>query len=47
MTEATVSGAGLIHISTFVLLLLSGERNFCVNLNAAFMRRGVKVRSCT
>uniref|UniRef100_A0A6U4MU41 HID1 domain-containing protein n=1 Tax=Hemiselmis andersenii TaxID=464988 RepID=A0A6U4MU41_HEMAN len=36
------SKIGLIHISTFVMLLLSGERNFCVNLNAAFIRRSVK-----
>jgi hypothetical protein len=36
------SKIGLIHISTFVMLLLSGERNFCVNLNAAFIRRPVK-----
>ena len=28
---------GLIHICTFVLLLLSGERNFCVALNAPFV----------
>jgi len=33
------SKIGLIHICTFILLLLSGERNFCVNLNAAFAKR--------
>ncbi len=27
---------GLIHICTFTLLLLSGERNFCVALNQPF-----------
>ena len=27
---------GLIHICTFTLLLLSGERNFCVTLNQPF-----------
>ena len=30
---------GLIHICTFILLLLSGERNFCVNLNASFTKK--------
>jgi hypothetical protein len=33
------SKLGLIHICTFILLLLSGERNFCVNLNAAFSKK--------
>ena len=33
------SKIGLIHICTFILLLLSGERNFCVNLNAAFNKK--------
>ncbi|KAJ1489412.1 Dymeclin, partial [Baffinella frigidus] len=33
------SKLGLIHICTFILLLLSGERNFCVNLNAAFTKK--------
>ena len=27
---------GLVHISTFILLLLSGNRQFCVHLNAPF-----------
>ena len=31
------SKLGLIHICTFILLLLSGERNFCVNLNAGLL----------
>ncbi|KAF0719695.1 Aste57867_861 [Aphanomyces stellatus] len=30
------SKVGMIHICTFILLLLSGERNFAVNLNKAF-----------
>ena len=33
------SKIGLIHICTFILLLLSGERNFCVNLNAQFAKK--------
>jgi len=33
------SKIGLIHICTFILLLLSGERNFCVNLNANFTKK--------
>jgi hypothetical protein len=27
---------GLVHICTFILLKLSGERNFCVQLNKPF-----------
>jgi hypothetical protein len=31
-----VAKVGLIHICTFILLKLSGERNFCVQLNRAY-----------
>ena len=40
LTVTAVAGQiGLIHICTFILLLLSGERNFCVNLNATFAKK--------
>mmetsp|Transcript_19013 Transcript_19013/g.31170 ORF Transcript_19013/g.31170 Transcript_19013/m.31170 type:complete len:747 (-) Transcript_19013:439-2679(-) len=30
---------GVVHISVFILLLLSGERDFCVALNAPFLKK--------
>ncbi|XP_077406181.1 protein HID1b isoform X3 [Vanacampus margaritifer] len=37
--RADPSGAGLVHMGVFILLLLSGERNFGVRLNKPFTLR--------
>jgi hypothetical protein len=33
MYKADITSNGFVHISSFILILLSGEREFCVNLN--------------
>ena len=45
MYKADITSNGFVHISSFILILLSGEREFCVNLNTPIPENLVAVLS--